>query len=84
MTVGKGMMHGLVPYRDLLEQKGPVLYFVYGLAALVSPHSFFSVYLLELIADTIALYVMSMCADLHRKNTSLLSVPLFSLILFPV
>ena len=84
MTVGKGMMHGLVPYRDLLEQKGPVLYFAYGLAALVSPHRFFSVYLLELIADTIALYVMSMCADIHRKNTALLSVPLFSLILFPV
>lgn len=77
-------MHGLVPYRDLLEQKGPVLYFVYGLAVLVSPHSFFSVYLLELIADTIALFVMSMCADLHRKNTFLLNVPLFSLILFPV
>ena len=70
MTVGKGMMHGVVPYRDLLKQKGPVLYFVYGLAALVSPHSFFSVYLLELIADTIALYVMSMCADLHSKNGS--------------
>ena len=26
-TVGKGMMHGLVPYRDLVEQKGPLLYF---------------------------------------------------------
>ena len=36
MTVGKGMMNGLVPYRDLFEQKGPLLYFLHGLAWLVS------------------------------------------------
>ena len=25
-TVGRGIIHGLVPYRDLYEQKGPLLY----------------------------------------------------------
>ena len=24
LTLGKGMLHGLVPYRDLYEQKGPI------------------------------------------------------------
>ncbi len=51
-TVGKGMMHGLVPYRDLVEQKGPLLYFLYGLASLVSSRSFFGVYLLEILSYT--------------------------------
>lgn len=55
-TVGKGMMNGLVPYRDLVEQKGPLLYFLYGLASLVSSRSFFGVYLLELLAYTAFLY----------------------------
>lgn len=49
-TVGKGMMNGLVPYRDLVEQKGPLLYFLYGLASLVSSQSFFGVYLLEILS----------------------------------
>ncbi len=55
-TVGKGMMHGMVPYRDLVEQKGPLLYFLYGLAALVSERSFFGVYLLEILSYTAFLY----------------------------
>ena len=46
-TVGRGMLHGLVPYRDLYEQKGPLVYFVYALASLVSESSFLGVYLLE-------------------------------------
>ena len=25
-TVGKSMMHGLIPYKDIFEQKGPFLY----------------------------------------------------------
>lgn len=49
-TVGKSMMNGVVPYRDLYEQKGPLLYFLYGLAYLLSPRSFHGVYLLELLA----------------------------------
>ena len=43
-TVGKGMMTGLVTYRDLFEQKGPLLYFLHGLAYLISPDSFIGVF----------------------------------------
>ena len=39
-TLGRGIIHGLVPYRDLYEQKGPLLYFIYALAALISEKSF--------------------------------------------
>lgn len=47
MTVGKGIVHGLVPYKDLFEQKGPVLYFLHALAYLVTGNNFYGVYLLE-------------------------------------
>lgn len=50
LTVGKGILHGIVPYRDIYEQKGPVLYFVYALAALISQHSFWGVFLVEIAA----------------------------------
>ncbi len=39
-TVGRGMRHGLTPYLDLYEQKGPLLYAVFALAAWISETSF--------------------------------------------
>ena len=35
-TVGKSIIHGLVPYKDLFEQKGPLLYFIYSFGYLIS------------------------------------------------
>ena len=49
-TVGKSMLSGVVPYRDLYEQKGPLLYALYALAYPVSHRSFFGVWLMEIAA----------------------------------
>ena len=43
-TMGKGMMNGLVIYRDLYDQKGPFLYLLYGIAYLISNKSFQGVF----------------------------------------
>ena len=48
-TLGRGITHGLVPYKDLYEQKGPLLYFLYALAALISDKSFIGGWILECI-----------------------------------
>ena len=50
-TIGRGMLEGLVPYRDLLDHKGPLLYFLHAAAALVSDSSFFGVWLWEVAAQ---------------------------------
>ena len=39
-TMGKGMINGKVLYRDLFEQKGPLLYFIHGLSYLISNKTF--------------------------------------------
>lgn len=49
-TMGKGMIHGKIPYRDLFEQKGPLLYFMHAIAYIISNKTFFGVYLLEVIS----------------------------------
>ena len=49
-TVGKSMLYGLVPYRDLYEQKGPLLYAIYALCYPVSHTSFLGAWLLEIIS----------------------------------
>ena len=56
MTVGRAMKHGAVLYRDIYEQKGPLLYLIHMLAACVTEKSFFGVFLLELAAWTATLY----------------------------
>ncbi|MEH7462532.1 hypothetical protein V7166_10755 [Bacillus thuringiensis] len=46
-TVGKGMANGVVPYQDIFEQKGPLLYGLHALAYSFSHTTFFGVYILE-------------------------------------
>ncbi len=64
-TVGRAMTHGQVLYVDLYEQKGPLLYFVYGFLSLLSENSFFPIYLLEVLCFSIFLYYSGKCADLY-------------------
>ncbi len=54
-TVGKCIFRGFVPYRDLFDQKGIMLYFIYGLASLISHTTFRGVFLMEIIAAAFAL-----------------------------
>ena len=53
LTVGRGIVKGLVPYRDLYEQKGPVLYLVHALCSLVPGKSFTGVWILESMAASL-------------------------------
>ena len=48
-TLGRGIIHGMVPYRDLYEQKGPLLYFIYALATLITEKSFIGAWIAECI-----------------------------------
>ena len=52
-TLGRGIIHGMVPYRDLYEQKGPLLYFLYAAAALISEKAFTGAWVLECIAASV-------------------------------
>ena len=62
-TVGRGILHGLVPYRDLYEQKGPLVYFLFALAGQISESSFLGVYLLEGLCFACFLYLGGRIAE---------------------
>ncbi|MGN0590708.1 ArnT family glycosyltransferase [Ruminococcus sp.] len=68
LTVGKAMLSGKVPYRDLYEQKGPLLYGLHALAALVDSNGFFGVYLLEILNLTWTLWLFSRMASLFLPD----------------
>jgi hypothetical protein len=65
LTLGKGMLHGLVPYVDLYEQKGPVLYFIYAIVALFSNKSMLGQYLLEVVTFGLFLYFSAKLAEIY-------------------
>lgn len=64
-TMGRGILDGIVPYRDLYEQKGPVLYFLFSLAALISDRSFLGVFLMEVVTYGLFLYFSGRIAAIY-------------------
>ena len=67
-TVGKSWMHGIIPYRDLFEQKGPLLYLIYGIGSLLSRTSFLGIFVIEIIAFTVYLYYCDKIIRLYEKG----------------
>ena len=64
-TVGKGILNGLVPYRDLFEQKGPLLYFINSVAALITEKSFTGVFIIQILFYSAFLYVLKNISKLY-------------------
>lgn len=56
LTVGKSWGNGIIPYRDIFEQKGPVLYFLFLIASKISS-SYFGVFVIE----SIFMFLTSVC-----------------------
>lgn len=72
LTLGKGLLHGLVPYVDLYEQKGPLLYFIYAYVALFSQKSMLGQYLLEITTFGLFLYFSAKLAEIYLGRSKLI------------
>lgn len=81
-TVGKGMVRGIIPYKDLFEQKGPILYLIYGIGSLITNHSFFGVFIIECIFQSICLYYAYKIIKLfiHEKYAFIILPIMFTVI----
>ena len=75
-TVGKSIFKGLVPYRDLFDQKGMMLYTLYGIASLISYKTFFGVFIIEVIAASLTCTAMFKILNLYMR-------PAISMVLMP-
>ena len=77
LTIGRAMLHGQVPYRDLVDHKGPLLYFLHMLAALLQPNGFFGVFLLEIAAGTVfCRWAVKLAALFTDSPAGLLAAPI--------
>ena len=81
-TVGKSMFNGLVPYKDIFEQKGLLLYLIYGIGYLFSPRSFHGVFILEVVSFGFFLYYVHRVFSLFfNKKYSFILLPIVAVIL---
>lgn len=55
-TVGKSLLNGKVLYRDIYEQKGPYLYFIYAVINLISDTSFIGAFFIHVLAMGLFLF----------------------------
>lgn len=82
-TVGAGILRGQVPYRDLYEQKGPLLYFIHALAALISQKTYIGVFFIQIIICAVTHFYSIKIAELYVESTKrlyILSIPAMMLL----
>ncbi|MBQ6517106.1 MAG: hypothetical protein IJI14_00205 [Anaerolineaceae bacterium] len=78
-TVGKGMLRGAVPYRDLYDQKGPLLHALHALGAVISFDSFYGIWLLETAACFLFLWLQFEVLKEFSGKKALSVIPLLAL-----
>ena len=81
-TVGKAILKGYVPYRDLYEQKGPLILFLHTVGAAVSFDSFIGMWLLEILAAFFFLLISYRLIRLFHGRMSVFVIPLLSVIVY--
>ena len=81
-TVGKSLWSGKIVYRDLFDHKGPLLHFIYAIGALISPKSFFGLWLIEIVACYFTLLFAYRTVRLFADERSILVMPLFAVLVY--
>ncbi|MDD4414571.1 MAG: hypothetical protein PHR14_08545 [Oscillospiraceae bacterium] len=70
-TMGKGLMNGRVPYVDLIDNKGPLLYLIYGISWMFDNTGFFGVYLFQSLFVAVSVIFAYKLALLFIKNAQI-------------
>ena len=82
ITVGKGVLKGRIPYRDLYEQKGPLLLFLHTIGASISFTSFTGIWILEVLFCFLFLLLSYKIIQLEFKSESLFLIPIISVLVY--
>ena len=81
-TVGKGILGGMLPYRDIFEQKGPLILLLHALAARISWNDLTGVWILEIICCFFFLELSRRLLSIRFGRKALLWIPLTGLAVY--
>lgn len=68
-TMGKGLVNGAVPYKDLFDHKGPLLYFLYAIGYIIDNTGFFGIFIIQIISMSLVVIFSFKTAELYTKNS---------------
>ena len=70
-TCGKAWMNGMVPYVDFTDSKGPLLWLIYGVGYLISPHNFVGTFWISTVVFAAIFHCCYAIAALHLRHRGL-------------
>ena len=83
LTIGKGMTQGQVVYRDLYDHKGPLLYGLHALCAMLSFSDFTGVFVMEVLLAAAFLYQVYRVLRLYGAGQAAwVMLPLAALLIY--
>ena len=82
MTLGNGLVHGKIPYRDIFEHKGPIVYFFTAFCCLFPNPGIIMLLLESIITSLFFLITYIICKKRLNNFYSLISIPILALTLF--
>lgn len=65
-VIGRGIVKGLVPYRDLFDHKGPILFYIQALGVLINKN--YGIYILQIINIFVTIIFIEKLINLFAKN----------------
>lgn len=68
LTVARSILNGKILYKDIIEQKGPLLYFIYCLGYLFNFKQINGIFILEIINLTIIMYFSNLILEMYKKT----------------
>lgn len=80
-SIGRGITQGYVPYRDMFDHKGPVVFFLFALGHLLVPDCFYGVYLLESLCFSGVLYFAHKIYRLYFDEGAALVLSVLSMVI---
>ena len=78
MYIGKMMHKGYIPYTQLFDHKGPLLYFIQYLGFLLSPNSYVGIWLIECVNLFVTVLFLHRIASLLSKDVSVQYLAVFA------
>ena len=82
LTIGKCILNGIVIYRDIFEQRGPLLYLLHALAYLCGGNTYLGVFLLEAAAAVITCIAFIKILRLYERHTAICLIPAMMLVIY--
>lgn len=65
---GRAWMNGFIPYVEFADSKGPLLWLLYGIAYLITPQSYFGIFIINSIAYCFTLYFLLRTVRIFTEN----------------